>query len=112
MGDVKRKRTKATQTQKSAQAAVDAITADLNDRSGCGIDGLDAAIRREIRAKWSAIVAKAIDAAVAEEREACAKLAEWPDDEPDKFDGYHAGDVAQDVAANIRARGRDAQVQS
>lgn len=101
----KRAKAGAKRAASPAQVAVDAIIADLNDRSGCGIDGLDGAIRREIRATWTAIVAKAIDGAVAEEREACARLAEWPDDEPDKFDGYHSADVAEVVSGGIRARG-------
>ena len=100
---------KAAQSQKAARAAVDAITADLNDRSGCGIDGLDAAIRREIRAKWTSIVAAAIDNAVNQEREACAREADWPESDPDKFDGYHAPDVAEAIAIAIRARGTPAE---
>lgn len=108
----KRAKAGAKRATSPAQVAVDAIIADLNDRSGCGIDGLDSAIRREIRATWTAVVAKAINDAVAEEREACAREADWPDDEPDKFDGYHSADVSEVVAANIRARGdAAAQVQ-
>ena len=47
-----------------AAAAVDAIIADLNDRSGCGIDGLDDDIRAEIVATWRAAVAREITAAL------------------------------------------------
>ena len=62
-----------TKETKAARAAVKAIVADLNDRSGCGIDGLDDDIQREIRAKWTAIVEKAIDGAV---RAECRRLIE------------------------------------
>ena len=63
-----------------AAAAVGAITADLNDRSGCGIDGLDDDIRAEIVATWRAAVAREITAAL---RTLAAQ---------------HAGDVAAAVA--------------
>lgn len=56
----------------------------------------------EILAPGEKTRAEAVAAAVAEEREACALLADWNDD---RFDGYHAADVSDHIAAAIRARG-------
>jgi hypothetical protein len=44
--------------KKTAQKIVKEIIGDLNDRRGCGIDGLDDDIQREIRKTWTDIVLK------------------------------------------------------
>jgi len=41
---------------KTARKIVEAIIDDLNDRRGCGIDGLDDDIQEEIRETWTQIV--------------------------------------------------------
>lgn len=40
----------------AAEEVVDALLADLNDRGGLGLDGVDEATRAEIRAAWVKIV--------------------------------------------------------
>jgi len=44
-----------------ADRIVDAIEHDLNDRSGLGIDCLDADIQEEIRAKWRSLVTSVLE---------------------------------------------------
>lgn len=47
-----------------ASKAVSAIVADLNDRSGLGLDGIDEETCAEIVAKWERIVTDAIETAI------------------------------------------------
>ena len=44
----------------SARAAVEKIVADLNDRSGFGLDGVDQEVRDAMEDKWTQIVADEI----------------------------------------------------
>jgi hypothetical protein len=55
---------------------------------------------------WRSEIATAVRAAVAQEREACARVADgfrYPEDDTGKLDGR--GDEADAIAAAIRARG-------
>lgn len=40
----------------TAAKIIKAIINDLNDRSGLGLDGLDAATKREIKAEWGKLI--------------------------------------------------------
>ena len=68
-----------TSEQRDATALVEAIIADLNNRSGLGLDGIDDETKQEIRSSWITKAQAAIERLTAERDEARAELAKAGD---------------------------------
>lgn len=61
----------------AATALVEAIIADLNDRSGLGLEGIDDETKQEIRSSWITKAQAAIERLTAERDEAAKRAADW-----------------------------------
>lgn len=91
----------------AVREAVDALWSDVNDRRGMGFDGVDSDIRLEIRAEWTRIIGKAVQAAHrAGRREAFGEAADGAMQmRGDIYDTYDDGynQACHDVAHKYRA---------
>lgn len=97
-----------TSEQRDATALVEAIIADLNDRSGLGLAGIDDATKQEIRSSWITKAQAAIERLTAERDEAAKRAADWEIQAQDMRDRLIKAkaerDAQHDLVLRLRAQ--------